>query len=262
LLQFFVNRGDLEVELADNLFRRPGITRVGTGEFTDSLIWEPLTDLTEYLINRFASQNRAVLELKTKTVNIQRLKGLDHRRKTILSWSLNTPFVIKHEERRTASLEARLEAASRCQQWGYPLAFHFDPMVIYPGCESDYRRVVDMLFKRIMPENIVWISLGTFRYMPPLKAVINRRFSASKIVYGEFITGLDNKMRYFKPLRIALYRQMVKWIREMAPEVTVYFCMEDEAVWRQSMGFTPDPDGGLGRMLDKSAAALCELKPC
>jgi hypothetical protein len=44
--------------------------------------------------------------------------------------------------------------------------------------------------------------------MPTLKPIIARRFPASKIVYGEFITGLDNKMRYFKPLRIALYRQM------------------------------------------------------
>ena len=260
LLQFFVNREDLDTELSD-LFQRTRITRVGTGEFTDSLIWEPWTDLNEYLVNRFASQNKAVLELKTKTVNIQRLQGLDHRRKTILAWSLNTPAVIKREERRTASLDARLKAASQCQQWGYPLAFHFDPMVIYPGCETDYQGVVDKLFETIAPENIVWISLGTFRYMPPLKSVIGRRFPSSKIAYGEFITGLDNKMRYFKPLRIALYRQMVDYIRNTAPDVTVYFCMEDDSVWQQTMGWVPPSDGGLGRLLDDSAAAICNLKP-
>jgi spore photoproduct lyase len=100
-------------------------------------------------------------------------------------------------------------------------------MVIYEGCENDYRKVVRNLFEHIRPENIVWISLGTFRFMPSLKPMVARRFPDSKIVYGEFITGLDNKMRYFKPLRIALYRQMVDWIRDKAPDVTVYFCMED-----------------------------------
>lgn len=260
LLQFFVNREDLDTELTE-LFQKETIRRVGTGEFTDSLIWEPWTDLTDYLVTRFAAQNKAVLELKTKTVNIHGLGKLDHRRKTILSWSLNTPAVMKNEERRTATLDARLEAALRCQQWGYPLAFHFDPMVIYPGCERDYQMVVKMLFTRIAPENIVWISLGTLRFMPPLKPVIARRFPASKIAYGELITGLDNKMRYFKPLRISLYRQMVSWIRKAAPAVTVYFCMEDDDVWQQTMGWTPPPDGGLGRLLDRSAADICDLVP-
>ncbi|WP_419655336.1 putative DNA repair photolyase-like protein [Desulfosarcina variabilis str. Montpellier] len=260
VLQFFVNREDLDAEL-DDLFLQERITRVGTGEFTDSLIWEPWTDLNEHLVSRFAAQDKAVLELKTKTVNIQRLKGLDHQRKTILAWSLNTPYVMKHEERRTASLSARLTAASTCQQCGYPLAFHFDPMVIYPGCEADYQQVVNMLFEKVSPENIVWISIGTFRYMPPLKSVIAKRFPASKIAYGEFITGLDNKMRYFKPLRIALYRQMVDWIRKAAPDVTVYYCMEDDQVWQQTMDWVPAPDGGLGRLLDNSAAAICNLNP-
>jgi spore photoproduct lyase len=234
---------------------------VGTGEFTDSLIWEQWTDLTDYLVSRFSAQGRAVLELKTKTVNIEGLEGLEHQRKTIISWSLNTPAVMKVEERRTASLEARLNAAEQCQNWGYPLAFHFDPMVIYDGCEADYRKVVKQLFARIRPENIVWISLGTFRFMPTLKPMVARRFPASKIVYGEFITGLDNKMRYFKPLRIALYRQTAGWIRDAAPDVTVYFCMEDDDVWQKTMGFAPSPDNGLGRMLDQSAVKVCDLTP-
>jgi spore photoproduct lyase len=68
-------------------------------------------------------------------------------------------------------------------------------------------------------------------------------------------------MRYFKPLRIALYRQMVDWIRKVAPDVTVYFCMEDEQVWQKTMDWVPSPDGGLGRLLDNSAATICNLEP-
>ena len=260
LLQFFVNREDLDDELTA-FFRTGAVGRLGTGEFTDSLIWEKWTDLTEYLVVRFSRQEKSVLELKTKTVAIDRLKGLDHRRKTILSWSLNTPVVMKSEERRTASLDGRLSAAVRCQKWGYPLAFHFDPMVIYPDCETDYRKVVQQLFQRIDPRNIVWISIGTFRFMPALKSVISRRFPDSTIAYGEFITGLDNKMRYFKPLRIELYRKMVNWIRESAPDVTVYYCMEDEEVWEKTMGMVPQPEGGIARMLDQSAVRVCNLRP-
>jgi spore photoproduct lyase len=64
-------------------------------------------------------------------------------------------------------------------------------------------------------------------------------------------------MRYFKPLRIELYQKMAAWIREMAPDVTLYFCMEDQEVWERAVGFVPEDRNGLPRMLDESAARHC-----
>ncbi|MFZ5571167.1 MAG: SPL family radical SAM protein [Thermodesulfobacteriota bacterium] len=260
VLQFFVNHEKLMTEL-DAVFASGVVTRIGTGEFTDSLIWESLCDLTPRLVSRFAAQNSCILELKTKTTAIGNLKNLAHNRKTILSWSLNTERVIRTEERRTTPLKARLKAAEACQQWGYPLSFHFDPLVIYDHCEDEYREVIAALFDRISPDNIVWISLGSFRFMPELKPLVQRRFPHSRIVYGEFIPGLDGKMRYFKPMRIALYKEILHAIRSKAPEVTVYFCMEDDDVWLQCLGFVPADRGGLPGMLDESAVRHCGVRP-
>jgi spore photoproduct lyase len=258
VLTYFVNHENLLSEL-DDLFTQKKIYRVGTGEFTDSMIWEPWTNLSNLLVQKFSSQTNTVLELKTKTTAIKGLKNLQHNRKTIVSWSLNTNRVIHDEESNTASLSARLKAAAKCESWGYPVAFHFDPMVIYNGCEEDYRKVVEQIFSHVSSENIVWISLGTFRYMPSLKTIIQTRFPDSKIIYGEFISGMDGKMRYFKPLRIKLYSNMLRWIREYSKDVMVYFCMEDDEVWKKSFGFIPSDRGGLSKMLDKSAAIHCGL---
>ena len=258
VLQLFVNHRDMWHEL-EQVFKRSRISRVGTGEFTDSLIWERYIDLTPQLVQRFSRQERAILELKTKTVAIDTLKGVVHNRKTILAWSLNTEKVIQSEERHTTPLSARLKAARRCVAWGYPVAFHFDPIVIYEGCETHYRAVIQQLFDQVPPESIVWISLGSFRFMPALKQVIQKRFPASGIVYHEFVPGLDGKMRYFKPLRMRIYKKMVQWIREAAPDVCVYFCMEDDEVWENCLGFAPSEQGGLTEMLDRAAALHCEL---
>jgi spore photoproduct lyase len=258
LLNYFINQEDMFAELNDAL-KQDRIQRFGTGEFTDSLIWEAWSSLSRRLIKRFARQTRAVLELKTKTTAISKFKDIDSNGKTILSWSLNTPQIIASQERGTASLEARLRAAAQAQQWGYPLAFHFDPMVIYPGCEDHYRTVLDRLLAAVSPEKIVWISMGTFRYIPALKSIIEKRFTDSDIVHGEFIPGLDGKMRYFKPLRIRLYRLMVERLSELAPTVTSYLCMEDAQVWELVYGFSPSSRGGLDRMLDESARRHCGL---
>ncbi len=259
VLQYFVNQSEMMAEL-DILFSDPSVSRIGTGEFTDSMIWERWTDLSKTLVQKFSLQSHAVLELKTKTNAINRLNGLTHNRKTIVSWSLNTTKVIHSEERDTASLAARLKAASQCQAWGYPLAFHFDPIIIYDGCENDYRKVIKMLFSQVSPDNIVWISLGTFRFLPALKPIVEKRFPSSKIVYEEFITGLDGKMRYFKPLRMKIYHKIISWIREFAPDCCIYFCMEDEEVWEKCLGFTPSDYGSLSEMLDKSAVKHCGLE--
>ncbi len=259
VLQFFLNHTEMLQQLQHH-FSLKKISRIGTGEFTDSLIWEYWTDFTTLLVPEFAQQAHSVLELKTKTVAVQNLKNLRHNRKTILAWSLNTPEVIKNQERGTASLRARLETAAQMERRGYPLAFHFDPMVIYDGCDAAYCKVVDMIFEHVSPENVAWISLGSFRFMPALKQIIARRFPDSTIPYGEFITGLDGKMRYFKPLRIALYKKVAARIKMLAPQVLIYYCMEDDRVWSQTLGFIPEEKGGLPAMLDQAAIRVCNLE--
>ena len=265
VLQYFAGLNKISESL-DKVFstdktRQDKIYRIGTGEFTDSLIWEPLSCQPRFLVEKFARQNNSILELKTKTVNIESLLDLDHNHKTIMAWSLNTPGIVKSEERHTAGIDARLRAAEKCESRGYRLAFHFDPLVLYDGCEEEYKKVITSIFDHVSPESVVWISLGTFRFMPGLKQIIEKRFPGSKIPFGEFIMGLDNKMRYFKPLRISLYQKIVSYIREIAPQVPLYFCMEDQEVWEKTLGFFPAGDGELGYMLDRSAESHCLDKP-
>ncbi len=260
VLQYFAGLDTFGKEL-DHTFAQNRIYRIGTGEYTDSLIWEPVSQSPRFLVEKFARQTNSLLELKTKTINVSSLLDLDHNQKTVLSWSVNTPEVINTQERGTASLNARLKTARRCESKGFHLAFHFDPMVVYPGCEDAYLKVVDDIFAHVSADHIVWISMGSFRFMPRLKPIVEQRFPKSVICYGEFITGLDNKMRYFKPLRIGLYQKVIERIRQHDPSVLVYFCMEDREVWEACMGYYPGKDGELGHLLDQSAVKHCKLNP-
>jgi spore photoproduct lyase len=53
---------------------------------------------------------------------------------------------------------------------------------------------------------------------------------------------------------------MVSWIKALAPEALIYLCMEDEEVWRKSLGYIPRERGGLSGLLDESAVKHCGLK--
>ena len=242
--------GEVKTALAnepDKLFR------IGTGEFTDSLALDRLTKLSIPLVEIIGKLDNGILELKTKSAVIENLKGVNHNGKTIVAWSLNSEEIMQKEEIRAASLIERLEAARTVSEWGYQLAFHFDPIVFYDDWQDGYRKTIEMIFKYVDPKSISWISLGALRFLPKLKDIGNKRFSHTKIFFQEFIEGLDGKSRYFRPNRVKMYQYIYNLLAEKADSRTcIYFCMESDEIWQDVMGFSPEDKGGLGVMLDKS----------
>jgi spore photoproduct lyase len=227
------------------------IFRIGTGEFTDSLALDYLTGWTDMLLPLFSSKKNCILELKTKTTCIEGLiRKRNLGRRIVVAWSLNTPRIIAHEERNTAPLESRILAARRCQQAGFVVAFHFDPLIHYRGWRKEYEEVIQLLERYIDPEQIIWISIGSFRYMSDLKPVIKRRFPETHIFSGEFIPGMDGKFRYFKPIREEMYGLIFERLRRWHEDLGVYLCMESDEVWRHSFGWSPETSGNLSRYLD------------
>lgn len=253
-LTCYVNIEQLFTELTATLSAHPQkFFRIGTGEFTDSLAIDRLTQLSGKLVPFIAGCDNAVLELKTKSAVVGNLANLDHKGKTVIAWSLNSPFMMKNQEIRSATLEERLSAAKQCADWGYKLAFHFDPIIDHPGWEEGYAATIERLFEVVPAQAIVWISLGALRFLPSLKEIGIKRFPASRIYYNEFIQGLDGKARYFRPNRVALYKHVYHQLLKKAADTTcIYFCMESDEIWREVMGYIPEEKGGLPIMLDRA----------
>jgi spore photoproduct lyase len=231
--------------------------RIGTGELADSLALDSITEYSLVLVPFFASLPNGVLELKTKSDQIANLQGLEHRGHTVVSWSVNSRSICRSEELKTATLDERLHAARRCQEWGYRIGFHFDPIIHYEGWESEYEEVVQAIFKAVDPANVAWISLGALRFTPQLRDLVRHRFPKSRIPFGEFVPGHHGKLRYFRPIREEMYARMREWIRRAAPEVFVYLCMESRIAWEASMDQVPADTTHLSREMD----ALVQFKP-
>jgi len=241
---------DLMAEADELLAKHPRFFfRIGTGEITDSLALDPYIGFAREVVPFFARQPNVLLELKTKSACVDGLLGLDPKERVVVSWSMNPQPVIDRDEHGTASLEERLRAARRCQEAGYRLGFHFDPMIEYPGWEDDYRRLVEEIFATVDWHRISWLSLGVLRQTPGLRRTMGERFPRTKLLTGEQVSCPDGKLRYFQPLRVAMYRKMAGWIRRAAPTVKIYLCMESKEVWEQVFGYAPSCEKELGNEL-------------
>jgi spore photoproduct lyase len=229
------------------------IFRIGTGEFTDSLALDPIVKWTRVLPSFIAQHKNTVLEFKTKTVSIEGLLSSPYRDRIVVSWSLNSQAIASREEHGAPSIKRRLEAARACQREGYVLGFHFDPLIEHPSWKEEYDRTLDLLDHYINPAKVIWISLGCLRFMPSLKQVIRRRFPKAHILDGEFVPGLDGKLRYIKPVRIEMYAFMKEKLSQWSFGSGIYLCMESGDVWEKGLGWSPENSDALSEYLDKRA---------
>ncbi|MBL7052585.1 MAG: hypothetical protein ISS00_02430 [Candidatus Marinimicrobia bacterium] len=262
ILQFYLDAGktvihsdteNIITEIEEKIATQPHrFFRIGTGELSDSLVYDNTTNFSSQLIELFRDIPNAMLELKTKTNNIRNLIGLNHGEKTVISWSVNPPAIIAKEERNSATLDERLEAIKIIQNEGYLLGLHFDPMLDFPGWQTDYPELVNRLFSVIRPERVAWISIGSLRFPPEMKEKVLEKFPESKIMYGELVRGMDGKMRYLKPMRIAMYQILYEALRRIDKKMFIYFCMESPEIWERIMRWTPKSNEHLDFLFAKS----------
>jgi spore photoproduct lyase len=225
------------------------VWRLGTGEFGDSLALDELTGLHETLMPLFAQHPQAFLEIKTKSHRLEHLLPLGPNPQVIFAWSLNPPEMAREAEHGAAGLRARLQAAQQAAAAGFRLAFHFDPLIYFPGWQEAYRRTVEQLGAAAAGAEVAWVSLGCLRLLPALRRIIMARFPESRLGAEEFVRAPDGKLRYFKDLRVEMYGRMREWLGEVLPGAFIYLCMESPRVWREVFGFAPEGEE-LARLLD------------
>lgn len=227
--------------------------RIGTWELGDSLALESYTRAAAELVESAKDMKNVLLELKTKSDAVDGLLGLDHGGRVVVSWTLNTEKIVRSEEIKTANLEERLDAMRKVAEAGYLIGAHFDPVILYEGCEEEYEDLVERVFKAVAPERVAWVSIGALRFNPEMKKKIEMNFPKSRITSQEMILGPDGKVRYAKPKRTAVYKRLYSAIRKTAGEGPfVYLCMERWDVWEKVLGYDPGSIGRLDYLMTKS----------
>lgn len=259
VLKVWANQDDLWRELEQAFTADPGRRyRVGTGEFTDSLVLEPLTGYSRDLVDFLGTYPQVCLELKSKVADLSWMDRVKDPRRVLPAWSMNAPAIVEQEEEgERATLEERLAAARSCVRAGFRVCLHFDPIIHFPHWQDGYSRTVEMIFDYLQPRDIAYLSLGSFRHMPELRRCIAENFPKSTYIYGEFITGLDGKQRLLRPQRVEQFRFLVDALRRGGLDRQLYFCMESDEVWQAVLGRTPGQFGGLYRYLMDRAFEAC-----
>ena len=223
-LVLFVNLRNLEAELRQRNERNLWIS---TGLLSDSLLAESYFPVLPR-ISKWIPEG-SVMELRSKSSDLTSLVDPDIRREGIVvSWSLNPKRVASLYEYGAASLEERLQAARQALDLGYRIAFHFDPVFYFEGWQELYSDLF-LQISQFPKERTAFLSLGLFRFMPDLGAVIRKRFPFHEILTQEFFPDADGKYHYFRGIRKEMYRAFSNWLKPWKETVPVFWSMEPDS---------------------------------
>lgn len=223
------------------------IFRIGTGELSDSLVFDLITDYSIDFVNFFSNKENAIFEFKTKTNFIDNLLNIKGDRNIVVGFSVNPEKIIREIEGESNSLLERLEASRLLKQNGYKIAIHFDPIVKIENFEFLYEECIEMIFRYITPTDIAWLSLGTLRFTKDLKNQIEFNYPFTSLLSNEFLENVDKKYRYFKAIRVELYKKILNMISKYDKNnlIPIYLCMESPWIWQETLKKAPDMDERL-----------------
>ena len=166
---YFANFEDFESDIDAILDEHPGQSCFFfSGYDCDSLAMESITGFADRFLPFFAERPNAWLELRTKSVNIRPLLEREAIPNIVTAFSLNPDPVARSLEHRAPPLEARLSAAAKLAEAGWPIGLRLDPLIYFPDWEIEYKSFINQIFSSLPVDHIHSATIGSFRSPKPI----------------------------------------------------------------------------------------------
>ena len=203
----FVNYEDfysqIETTISDNA---KGRITFFSGYDCDSLAFEKISGFLKNTLPVFSGLERADLELRTKSVQLEPLLSMEPQQNCIVAFSLMPEEVAKKLDNKAPSISRRIAALTRLAERGWPIGLRFDPLIYSYDWKEKYERLVGSLLEALPNESIHSISYGPLRFPKKIYSEIFKLYpdedlfsfsmkEADGIVsYGN---GIENEMSDF-----------------------------------------------------------------
>ncbi len=227
---------DLKKKLLELPIDPNEIYHIGTGQSSDSLMWGNRNGILEALIEFANTHPNVILELKTKSDNVGFLLENEYPANIIVTWSLNPQTIVAAEERLTASLNERLDAAKKIHDKGRLVGFHFHPMIWYEDWKQEYGQIFQRLLEQFEPNRVAMVSLGTLTFIKPVVKKLHNRLFASKILQMPLVDAAG-KLSYPLSIKEELFKFAYDSLSSWHHKVFFYMCMEDHSLWKRVFGY-------------------------
>lgn len=213
---------------------RPSQTLWKLNNRSDTLALEPEYGLATALVERFARLGGPMLMLYSKGASVEHLASLDHRGRTVASFTITPDRVASLLEQGAPPPGLRIAALGTLHRAGYPTRVRFSPVVPLRGWRDLYADLVDRIARAGEPELVTMWTLSMIDFaelssIVPLDdldpAVVDQARAAARSMRG------DKGAPFPAAVRAAIYGELAALLHDRLPRTRVSLCLEAPAVW-------------------------------
>jgi len=224
---FFVNYEDFKREIEQVLKQNPERdVYFFSGYDCDSLALDSVTDFVKEFVPFFSERPRGILELRTKSCNVEPLLELEAVPNCVVAYSLSPDAVAKALEHKAPPLRARLGAIKKLADAGWPIGLRFDPLVYHEDFRDSYREFFKEVFGIISSEQVHSISFGPMRFPKPMFDKIAKLYPDEPLFAGP-MSLRGTMISYDKEREQEMMDFCSQELRRYAPESLFFNCMPE-----------------------------------
>jgi spore photoproduct lyase len=245
-VKIFLNLGEIMAEVDRTATQFGRQTAFYLGKLQDGLALEPLSGYARIMIPFFARHSYARMVILTKSADVENLLDLDHAGRTILSWTVNAPEVVRAFETNTPDISDRIDAMRRCARAGYPVRVVMMPIIPVADWRAVYGSFMATLLESVP---LARITLGSICSYPQAQRLMELKLGKENAVsallrgcspqtplsrFGRGAGGkgrvksADGRLRFSRSVREEVYRYLIACIRRVRADLEIGLCLEDE----------------------------------
>ena len=153
---------------------------------TDILALENILPLTKQWIDFANNTDDLFMEIRTKSGLTSSFNKLKPSKKILFAWTLSPNNIIQKYEHKTPLLERRIMSIQKIVDSGWPVRLSFDPILIYPNWEEDYKQMFERIKETISGDKIFDITIGVFRMSDDFFNRIKKTKPDSDLFYNNY----------------------------------------------------------------------------
>lgn len=225
----FVNHEEILEKMQKITDETDGPLWFHAGEYSDSLALTHLTGELPLYFDFFKKNPKAMLELRTKSVNTKEIEKLSPLENVFVSFSLSPEKTSQEFDLKTPNAKLRLKAIKKLYELGFKIGIHLDPVIYNETLKEEYTELLEKLNESIPLKDISYLSIGVVRFTKDVYFETSRNYPKSRLLQGEFIKSFDNKVRYNRPMRMWILNTLKELCVSFGLETSkIYLCMEED----------------------------------
>ena len=214
---FFI---EIEKKIKQNRFEK---SYFFSGYDCDSLAFDGITGFVESFLPVFERNNNGILEIRTKSVKIQKILKYKPIDNCIIAFSFTPENISKLIEHKVPSVKKRIDSMKKLAEMGWKIGLRFDPII--PAC--NFAKIYETLFKNIASnipkENIHSISFGMMRFPKKMFKKMIKEYPNKKIISLNFKNN-NGIYSYSEEVQKKLENIIVGKLKKYMKNIPIYKC--------------------------------------